>query len=161
MGVAMTSSPLHSSSSKKLSSDELTIEELNAVFTDAVARLYRRIRADKANEVISDSYRSVLKLLVSSGPHTLRELSDHEHVTPPSMNQTVNGLEQLGLLIRKSHPTDGRKVMLVATSEGVTLIDETRRRRHEWLSVKLEELTDGERRTLKAASEIVVRIATS
>lgn len=157
----MTSPPQHSSSSKKSSSDELNLEELNAVVTDAVARLYRRIRADKANEVISDSYRAVLKLLVSCGPHTLRELSDHERVTPPSMNQTINGLEQLGLLIRQRHPTDGRKVMLVATPAGATLIDETRRRRHQWFSAKLEELSDGERRTLEAASQIIARIATS
>jgi DNA-binding MarR family transcriptional regulator len=140
------------------SGSEPIVEELTATFTDAVARLYRRLRAERGGDQMGDSQRSVLKLLVSDGPRTLRELSDHEHVKPPSMNQTVNWLEESGLIARASDPGDGRKVIITATAKGVTLIEETRRRRNEWLSLQLETLSAEERRSLAAASKIIVRI---
>ncbi len=140
---------------------ESIVEELTATFTDAVARLYRRLRAERGGDPMGDSHRSVLKLLVSEGPRTLRELSDHEHVKPPSMNQTVNWLEESGLLARTSDPSDGRKVIIAATARGVALIDETRRRRNQWLNLQLEALTNEERQTLAAASTIIVRITDS
>ena len=139
---------------------DVACEELNSEFTAAVTRLYRRLRAEKGDERINDTHRSVLKLLVSDGPHTLRELSDHEHVKPPSMNQTVNRLEQSGYVERMDDPTDGRKVILVATAQGVALIEETFRR-HAWLKGKLQELSLDERQILSAASDIISRITDS
>ncbi|MHB1251697.1 MAG: MarR family winged helix-turn-helix transcriptional regulator [Acidimicrobiales bacterium] len=143
------------------SNRESDVEELTAIFTDAVARLYRRLRAERGGDPMGDSHRSVLKVLVGEGPRTLRELSDHEHVKPPSMNQTVNWLEEAGLLARTGDPSDGRKVIIAATAKGVALIEETRRRRNEWLNLQLEALTDEERRVLAAASTIIVRITDS
>jgi DNA-binding MarR family transcriptional regulator len=77
------------------------------------------------------------------------------------MNQTVNWLEQSGLLARTNDPNDGRKVILAATPKGVALIEETRRRHHEWLNLQLKALSLDERRTLEAASKIIVRITAS
>jgi DNA-binding MarR family transcriptional regulator len=140
---------------------ESVVEELNAIFTDAVAHLHRRLRAERGDDEISDSHRSVLRFLVGEGPRTLRELSDHERVKPPSMNQTVNILEESGLLARTSDPNDGRKVILVATAKGESLIAETRRGRHEWLNQRLLELSVEERRLLTGASKIILRITDS
>jgi len=157
----MKSTDVQASGAREKRSGEPIVEELNATFTDAVARLYRRLRADRADDQFSASHRSVLKFLVNEGPRSLRELSDHEHVKPPSMNQTVNWLERSGLLARTNDPSDGRKVILAATSKGVTLIEETRRPHHEWLNLQLEALSLDERRTLEAASKIIVRITAS
>ncbi len=152
----------HTTASRELEvGGEPIVEELTATFTDAVARLYRRLRAERGGDQMGESQRSVLKVLVGEGPRTLRELSEHEHVKPPSMNQTVNSLEEAGLLARTSDPSDGRKVIIAATAEGVTLIEETRRRRNEWLSLQLDSLSAEERRTLEAASKIIVRITNS
>jgi hypothetical protein len=71
-------------------SGDAIVDNLDADFLAVVSRLYRRLRAERAGDQISDSQLSVLALLVREGPRTLRELSDREHVTPPSMNQTVN-----------------------------------------------------------------------
>jgi DNA-binding MarR family transcriptional regulator len=137
------------------------VEELVSDLPPAIARLYRRLRAQQADGQISDSQLSVLALLVKTRPHTLGELSDREHVTPPSMNQTVNSLAQAGYVARQGDPDDGRKVILVATAEGVALIEETRRRRHAWLSARLQELSAGERELLAAATGIISKIADS
>jgi DNA-binding MarR family transcriptional regulator len=140
---------------------DVPVEKLDTDFPAVVSRLYRRLRAEKASDQISDSQLSVLALLVKGGPHTLRELSDHEHVTPPSMNQTVNALADAGYVARKDDPDDGRKVILVATARGSALIAETRHRRHAWLTAQLGGLSTGERRILSAATGIISKIADS
>jgi DNA-binding MarR family transcriptional regulator len=140
---------------------ERTVDELVAELPPAVARLYRRLRAQQVDGQISDSQLSVLALLVKAGPHTLGELSDREHVTPPSMNQTVNSLAQAGFVVRQGDPDDGRKVILVATANGVALIEETRRRRHAWLNARLRELSADERAILSRAAGIISKIADS
>jgi DNA-binding MarR family transcriptional regulator len=136
-------------------------EELDSDFSTAVSRLYRRLRAEKANDQIGDSHRSVLAFLVKEGPRTLRQLSDHAHVTPPSMNQTVNALAEWGYVERRGDPDDGRKVILAATPAGAALIAETRRRWYAWLNAQLEALTVSERRVLSAATGIINKIADS
>ena len=146
---------------EKPASLTVAAEELDSDFSTAVTRLYRRLRAERADDQISDSHRSVLALLVEEGPHTLRALSDHEHVRPPSMNQTVNALAQWGYVARRDDPDDGRKVILVATPKGAGLIAETRRRRYEWLNAQLEALSVSERRLLSAATGIINKIADS
>ncbi len=136
-------------------------EEFDSDFSTAVTRLYRRLRAEKADDQIGDSHRTVLALLVKEGPRTLRELSDREHVTPPSMNQTVNALAEWGYVERRGDPDDGRKVILVATPAGAALIAETRRRRYAWLNAQLAALSVSERRLLSAATGIINKIADS
>ena len=146
---------------EKREAGEPIVENLDADFLAVVSRLYRRLRAEKASDQISDSQLSVLALLVREGPRTLRELSDREHVTPPSMNQTVNALEDARYVARKDDPEDGRKVILVATAKGAALVAETRHRRHAWLTAQLQTLSAGERRTLSAATGIIGKIADS
>ena len=146
---------------EKQGAGETIVDNLDADFLAVVSRLYRRLRAEKASDQISDSQLSVLALLVREGPRTLRELSDREHVTPPSMNQTVNALEDAQYVARKDDPDDGRKVILVATAKGAALVAETRHRRHAWLTAQLQTLSAGERRTLSAATGIIGKIADS
>jgi DNA-binding MarR family transcriptional regulator len=77
------------------------------------------------------------------------------------MNQTVNSLAQAGYVARQGDPDDGRKVILVATANGVALIEETRRRRHAWLNARLRELSADERAILSRAAGIISKIADS
>src|ERR1017187_5882663 len=144
---------------EKQGAGDVSVEELGVELRGAVSRLYRRLRAEKADDQLGDTHSSVLALLVNEGPHTLRQLSDHEHVTPPSMNQTVNTLAGSGYLVREHEPTDGRKVLLVATPEGIALATETRRRRHSWLNSQLQELSPDARRTVLDAARILRQVA--
>jgi DNA-binding MarR family transcriptional regulator len=141
--------------------DPSSAAELDSDFSTAVTRLYRRLRAERPDDQIGDSHRAVLALLVKEGPRTLRELSDHQHVTPPSMNQTVNVLAASGYVERRGDPDDGRKVILAATPVGAALITETRRRWYAWLNAQLESLSVSERRVLSAATGIINKIADS
>lgn len=140
-------------------SSDVDPEELSTEVRRAVVRLHRRLRFEKADESLGDTAGSVLRRLVRHGPHSLREMSELEHVTPPAMTQTMNSLAAAGYVVRAPDPTDGRKVSFVATADGVALAAETRRRRHSWLVAQLSELSPAERRALLVAAEILSRVA--
>jgi DNA-binding MarR family transcriptional regulator len=135
--------------------------ELSTEMRIAVARLNRRVRAEKADGDLSDGQFSVLALLHREGPHTVGELSDHERVTPPSMNRRVGSLVDAGYVQRTASPDDGRKVVISATDAGRELVDETRRRRDAWLFKRLEKLPADERKLLVEATRIIRSIADS
>jgi DNA-binding MarR family transcriptional regulator len=135
--------------------------ELSTDLRIAVARLSRRLRAEKADNELSDGQSSVLFFLVREGPHTLGALSEFERVTPPSMNRTVNGLVDAGYVERESDPDDGRKVVLRATEAGRTVVEETRRRRDAWLFLRLDELSRSEHELLSDAAVLLRKIADS
>jgi DNA-binding MarR family transcriptional regulator len=136
-----------------------TIDELGTELRMAVGRLYRRLRAERADDQLGDTHSAVLGRLVKEGPQTLRQLSDHERVTPPSMNQTVNWLATAGYVVREADPSDGRKVLVTPTPTGTALALETRRRRHAWLNARLQMLSPPERQTLLAAARVLRGIA--
>src|SRR6195952_2618120 len=94
-----------------------------------IQRLARRIRSMQSDETVTEGQRSVLFALANEGPQTLGSLSEHERVTPPSMNRTINALVESGLVTRVGAADDGRKVAIALSATGRTFIEETRRQR--------------------------------
>ncbi len=125
----------------------------------ATFRLARRLRGQRAVDSMSDGQFAVLAALSHHGPHTLGELADRERVTAPSMNRTVNCLEESGYLSRTPDETDRRKVNIALTDAGRTVVDETVRRRDSWLEEGLAALTPEQRATLRDAAEIMREVA--
>ncbi|MEN2742560.1 MarR family transcriptional regulator [Microbacterium sp. X-17] len=139
----------------------LSTHDLSSTLRVAVARLSRRLRAEKEDDELSDTQTSTLAFLVREGSGTIGRLSEHERVTPPSMNRTVNHLEQAGYVRRTADAVDGRKVIVVPTESGLRLVTETRRRRDAWLNQRLRTLTPEQRDTLAEAAAIMRGIADS
>ena len=139
----------------------LSTHDLSSALRIAVARLSRRLRAEKEDDELSDTQTSTLAFLVREGSGTIGRLSDHERVTPPSMNRTVNHLEQAGYVRRTADAVDGRKVVVVPTETGRHLVAETRRRRDAWLHQRLRTLTPEQRETLAEAATIIRELADS
>ncbi len=138
-----------------------TVAELSHDFRLANGRLARRLRQEKADNELSGSQFSALGTLFFHGPFTLRELSERERVTPPSMNRTVNALIEAGLVHRAGSVDDGRKVVLTVTDQGRTLMRETRKRRDAWLAQRVVKLTPDQRRVLTEAVDIMKELANS
>jgi DNA-binding MarR family transcriptional regulator len=126
-----------------------------------VLRLSRRLRQQKADTGISDAQFAALGFLLQNQPLTIGALSEHEGVTPPSMNRTVNNLVELGFVERGHDEGDKRKVVLRTTDTGASFVLETRRRRDEWLVPRIAKLTVDERRTLAEATKILRELARS
>jgi DNA-binding MarR family transcriptional regulator len=98
----------------------------------ATFRLARRLRSQRAVDTMSDAQFAVLAALSVHGQHTLGELADRERVSAPSMNRTVNGLEESGYLTRTTDADDRRKVNIALTDAGRAVVEETVRRRGSW-----------------------------
>ena len=127
----------------------------------AVARIYRRVKAEMSDDQLGQTQSTVLSYVTKHGPQTLRALSERERVTPPAMNQTVNALQAAGLVTRGPDPTDGRKVLVAATERGVAAAAENRRAKRIWLNARLDKLTDRERQALTEAARILNDLAAS
>ena len=137
------------------------VAELSHDFRLANARLARRLRQEKTENDVTDGQFSALGTLFMNGPLTLGQLSEHERVTPPSMNRTVNALVEAGLVARAGSSDDGRKVVLSATPAGRILIEDTRRRRDAWLVQRVLTLAADEQQVLTAATAIMKKLADS
>ena len=127
----------------------------------AIMRLSRRMRAERAGEGVTDGQLSVIFVLWKEGAQTLSSLAEHERVTPPSMNRTVNALVDAGLVTRDSSPEDGRKVLLQCTAAGLEVAKETKRRRVAWFNRQLATLTPEQRAIIDAATPILRELADS
>jgi len=124
----------------------------------SIMRTSRRLRQERSVDDVTPGQYSVLAGLDVAGPQTPRELANREKVQPPSMTRTVAALEELGLVVRTGHPTDGRQVLVGLTEAGATAVRETRKRRDAWLAKRLTECTPEERETLHRAAEILMRM---
>lgn len=133
--------------------------ELSRAVIGAVARTYRRLRAERGADDLSDTQHTVLAHLTRVGPCTPTELAEHSRVTAPSMHQAVTGLVTAGLVVREPDPVDRRKVRVVPTPQGDSVAAEARRRRHEWLDARLDALTPAQRTTLADAATILRGLA--
>ncbi|MGJ7908377.1 DNA-binding transcriptional regulator, MarR family [Actinopolyspora lacussalsi subsp. righensis] len=124
----------------------------------AIVRLNRRLRAQTESSVTL-SQMSALACLWRNGPLAPRELAAHEGVQPPSMTRVIAALEDLGLVYRRQHPTDGRQAIVELTEAGNQRMEQEVSVREQWLDLRLAELTDQERDTLSSAARILERMA--
>ncbi|MGV3712192.1 MarR family winged helix-turn-helix transcriptional regulator [Pseudolysinimonas sp.] len=126
----------------------------------AIQQVSRGIRNNRGDETIGDTALAVLWHLNADAPLTPTELAVREHVTPPSMNRTLNGLEEAGLVTRAKSEDDARKVLVALTPAARDLLEETRRLRTAWFSRRLETLAPEERDALLAVAPLLRRLMT-
>lgn len=125
----------------------------------ALGLLVRRVRASAASEGLSMTELSVLGRLVRHGAATTAELARAESVKPQSMGTTVAALEELGLVKRSPHPTDGRQVNIEATEKGRSLRQSLRDAKIAWLAEEMKGLSEDEQEVLFRAGAILRRLA--
>ncbi|SDZ28160.1 MarR family winged helix-turn-helix transcriptional regulator [Herbiconiux ginsengi] len=124
----------------------------------ATMRLARRLRREKADDELSDGQAGVLAVVLRDGPMTPVALSALEHVTPPSMNRTLNALENAGYVVRVRSDDDRRLVLVTLTDAGRQVVLETRRRRDAWLDRRLASLSAEELDLLDRAAVVIRRM---
>ena len=124
---------------------------LAGALRDAVGRLSRRMRAERAATDLSLGQLAALRTLDVQGPTTASELAAHEKVQPPSMTRIISALEAHGYLTRTPDPLDRRQVVVAASAEGKALLTEERRRKDVWLSQRLRALDADDLAVLAAA----------
>ena len=134
-------------------------EELVSGLRIGVMRLARRLRHARGGDDLTLTQLSALGTLHRLGAQTIGELAAADNVKPPSMTRTINHLEEVGLVSREAHESDGRQVIVKLTVKAEVVLEEDRRRRDAWLKAHLADLTDDERDLLRRVSPLLNRIA--
>src|SRR6202166_882236 len=83
--------------------------------------LVRRVRAAARSHELSLTEASVMGRLAKHGPSTTADLARAEGMKPQSMGTTIAALEEMGMVERKPHPTDGRQVNIGLTARGAAV----------------------------------------
>jgi len=122
-------------------------------------RLSRRMRQERDDVGLSATHLAALATLERHGPLPLGELAALEKVAPPSMTRVVTRLSAAGFVDRQTRPGDRRQVLVTITDPGRALLAADRRRRDEWLSARLRELSDAELAALDAVIPVLDRLA--
>jgi DNA-binding MarR family transcriptional regulator len=102
---------------------------------------------------------SALSVLVFGGPCTLGRLAEIEDVAGPTMTRIVDGLSDLGLAERSTHPLSGRAVLISATPSGAELMHAAAGRRHRAIVAAMARLSARDRAALDRAAPALVRLA--
>jgi len=136
-----------------------TLEIAVTDFTHAVGLLVRRVRAATASHELSLTEAAVMKRLATDGPATIADLARAESMKPQSMGTTIAALEEMGMVERKPHPTDGRQVNILLTAKGAAVRKSAGDAKRTWLAQAIGQLDEQERETLFAAGEIIKRLA--
>ncbi len=100
----------------------------------------------------------VMGRLDREGPATIADLARAESMKPQSMGATVAALEEMGLVERSPHPTDGRQVNIALTRKGAAVRKSAKDAKRTWLAEAIAQLDDEEQQTLFRAGEIIRRL---
>jgi DNA-binding MarR family transcriptional regulator len=126
----------------------------------AMARLGRRLRAERISNGLSLNRLSLLGQLYANGPMTATALAAAERLQPQSLTRMLARLESDELIVRRPDADDRRQVLIDVTQEGIAVLTEDSRRREAWLAgVMAERLTPTERELVRLAAGLMDRLA--
>jgi DNA-binding MarR family transcriptional regulator len=128
-------------------------------FAQSIGLLVRRARAATASHELSWTETAVLKRLANEGPATTADLARTQGMRPQSMRPIVATLEEMGMIERKPHATDGRQVNIALTARGAAVQKSVGDAKRTWLAQAIAQLDEHERETLFAAGRIIKRLA--
>lgn len=136
---------------------ELAVDE----FKHAMGLLVRRIRAVAPSEQheLSWTQKSIMVRLDREGPMTAADLARAEGVKPQSMGTAIAHLEELGLVEKKPHETDGRQFNIKITLKGAALRKHGTDASRAWLAQTMAKLDKKEQAVLFEAGEIIKKLA--
>jgi DNA-binding MarR family transcriptional regulator len=122
-------------------------------------RLARRLRQMQDESLdLTPSQLSAMAVLLNSGDLLMGQLAAQEKVQPPSMTRIVNSLEARGYVERRPEPRDHRQCLVALTDPGREVLLANRRRRDQWLAVRLAELDPAEREILRRAVRVLDKV---
>jgi DNA-binding MarR family transcriptional regulator len=123
-------------------------------------RLSRQLRRQAEPVGLSAIDVTLLSLILNRPGLGVSELAEREQMSRPAMSDHIKRLEAAGYISRaEPDPQDRRRVGLLVTDAGQTAIEAVRRRRDDWLSRRLADLTPDARAALLAAIAPLAEIA--
>ena len=128
-------------------------ERLRAV----VVPLGRSMRQQSGGRLTA-TQASVLGTVMRHGPLPLSSIAVREQLSLPMVSKVIVALEAEALVFRSSDPTDARVSLVDVSGAGRAWIEETRRRRDQWLAARLAGTDADERAALAQTIAMFERI---
>lgn len=125
--------------------------ELADQLHSAALHLLRAVRVKDRAAGIGPAQLSALSVLVFGGSMSLGKLAAAEQVKPPTMVRIVQSLAKQGLVRAREDESDRRKLTVVASARGRSLMLRARQRRVEALARALSEIGEVDRREISTA----------
>jgi len=138
------------------------VNDVAAALQASIGLFLRRLGQSHGEGELTLSERSALARLGSGGPTTPTALARVEQITPQSIGATLAALEARGLVERRPHPEDGRRVVMSLTEAGLHQLHNNRNARTEQLAQALSVgFTRSELKQLMAAAPLIERLAST
>ncbi len=129
--------------------------EVADLLNSAAIHLLREAAEQDRAAGLSRARLSALSVVVFGGPLTLGALAEAEHVRPATMTGIVTGLERAELVRRRKHGSDGRAVLVEATTAGKRLLSRARANRIDAIAARFDDLTADELDALWRAGQLL------
>jgi DNA-binding MarR family transcriptional regulator len=130
---------------------------------DVVPMVFRVIRAELrkygAKEMSVPQYRTLAFIYRNEGA-SLSEAGDYIGLTLPTMSVLVDGLVARGLVNRRTHPEDRRRMTLMLTESGRARLESARAATMANLKERLRQLPASDRATITLAMQILRELFT-
>lgn len=115
-------------------------------------RLIRQLRRESGDFGVSPLQGQLLIAIIKHPGIGTAELARQERVRGPTISGHIKALEAAGLVARTAPATgDRRRIGLLATDKGRTVIKTLKRRRTDWLARQLGGLSRDARRAIRDA----------
>jgi DNA-binding MarR family transcriptional regulator len=129
----------------------------------AIGLLVRRLRSAAPSESNECSWtqKAVIVRLAADGPATTADLARAEGVKPQSMGAALAALEEMGIVERRPHPTDGRRMNIALTAKGSSMLRKVRLAKRTRLAEAIAKLDAKEQDKLPAVVALIKRLGES
>lgn len=118
---------------------------------DLVPLIMRRIRSQVRSGGTADlsiaQFRTLAFISISQEP-SLSDVADHIGLSLPSMSKMIDQLFSRGLVVRTTHPSDRRRIILDVTQAGKKLLEAARQTTETLLARTLGPLSTQDRKTV-------------
>ena len=119
----------------------------------ALLRLARELRREVHSLGVSGGQVALLVSIKYTPGVGVRELAAQERMSPAAISKGVSKLEQQGLVERRPHESDKRRVGVHVSEKGHQVLRSVRSRRTIWLAERLKGLSPQDQRAIEAAIE--------
>lgn len=115
------------------------------------APLVMRVMSAEMRQVYSGMHPGHMALMriLTYKPHTLSDLAEHMSVSPPTMSNTVNALEERGWVERRRAKDDRRLVWIDITDAGRAMMDSVAQNVEARMTNLLSDLDDEQSETVE------------
>jgi DNA-binding MarR family transcriptional regulator len=138
------------------------LEEETTRFLTAWMQVRQIVQAANFNRFqragLSATQFMTLNLLPPEGM-TLSGLARKLNLSAPTLNETVNSLQERGFVRRRRNPRDARQVIICATRRGERMQNSTSKDFHAFISELFRQMSEAQREGLMAGLEQMVRLS--